>query len=89
MSKLGPVVEVALILTIVFLGLWFISSKMSFGGLLAVGLFSAWVVLVLEHWASGRTRDDEELLAHQDEKNADLDSGIVKKLREIPRKDAS
>ena len=87
MSKLGPVVEVAAILVILFLGLWFISPMMSFGWLVAVGLFSVWVVLMLEHWASGKTRDDENLLPPDNQDEADSEGDVVEKLREIPEND--
>ena len=60
---------------------------MSFGWLVAVGMFSVWVVLMLEHWASRKTRDEENLLTPDDQEEADSKSDVVKKLREIPEND--
>ena len=76
MSKLGAVAEVTAILVILFLALWFVSPMVPFGWLAAVGLFSVWVVLMLEHWASGKTRDDNQLRTPESDDAADSESDV-------------
>jgi hypothetical protein len=76
MRKLGAVVEVTAILVIVILGLWFVSPMMPFGWLAAVGLLSVWVVLMLEHWAAGKTRDDDQLMTPEGDDASDAESDV-------------
>ena len=76
MSRLGAVVEVTAIIVILFLALWFVSPMMPFGWLAAVGLFSVWVVLMLEHWASGKARDDDQFMTPEGDDASDSESDV-------------
>ncbi|MFP6759898.1 MAG: hypothetical protein VCC99_17040 [Alphaproteobacteria bacterium] len=88
-SKLGPVVEVTAILVMVFLGLWFISPMMPFGWLAAVGLFSVWAVLMLELWASRKTRDEDQSMTLEGDNASDSESDVANRLRDLPNNDGS